>query len=120
MHLKDLSRVSLRECEDKAASLTQTGAFYPDLATHRLRQRLGNRQTDAGASKGARTRLVDTIEAFKDVGELLLGKADAGIADAEGNPIFLAAHSHFDPTWRRRIAQCIDQDVREDLYSTGR
>ncbi|HEX9132228.1 MAG TPA: hypothetical protein VF844_08040, partial [Ktedonobacteraceae bacterium] len=75
--MKDISRVSLRKCEGKAAPLAQTGALCADLTAHGLRQRLGNRQTNAGASKGARTRLVDAIEAFKDVGELLGGKADA-------------------------------------------
>ena len=109
MRLKDMSRVSLRKREGKAAPLTQTGAFYPDLATHGLRQRLGNRQTDAGATKGARTRLVDAIEAFKDVGKLLRGKADASIADPESDLCFLSAHSHLHTTRRRRIAQRIDQ-----------
>jgi hypothetical protein len=56
MHLKVISRVSLRKCEGKAAPQTQTGALSPDLTAHCLRQRLGDRQTDAGASKGARER----------------------------------------------------------------
>src|SRR6266487_719486 len=109
-----MSRVSLRKCEGKTAPLAQPGAFCPDFAAHGLRQRLGNRQADAGATKGARARLVDAIEAFKDVGELLRGKADASIADPEGNHIFLEAHSYFDTTWHRGIAERIDQYIRED------
>jgi hypothetical protein len=54
----------------KAAPLAQTSAFYPDLTAHCLRQRLSDRQTNAGATKGARTRLVDAVEAFEDVCEL--------------------------------------------------
>jgi hypothetical protein len=49
----------------------QTGAFRSDFAAHGLCQLLSNHQSNARASKGVRTRFVDTIEALKDVVELL-------------------------------------------------
>ena len=47
--------VDLRKCEGKAASLSRASALHADIAIHSLSQRLGDRQTDAGAAKGART-----------------------------------------------------------------
>jgi len=63
--------------------------------------------------------LIDTVKALKDVGTLFRGKADAGIADAKSNSVFLKTHRHVDPTGHRGITECIDQEVREDLHGTG-
>src|SRR5438034_8000864 len=54
------------------------------------------------------------------MGNLLRGKSDAGIADAEGNHGVLAAHSQCDLPWRGCIAQRIDQYVGENLHSASR
>jgi hypothetical protein len=68
--LQELLLSGLRKRERKSASLAQASALRQDFDTHRLRQRLSDRQTNARASKGARTRLVDPVKAFKDVGKL--------------------------------------------------
>src|SRR5713101_4678300 len=115
-----MSRMSLRKREGKAAPLAQAGALYPDFTAHRLRQRLGDRQANAGTAEGARTRFVNTIEAFEDVRELLLSKTHAGIGDAEGHRVLFAAYSKLDLARRGRVAQGIDQQVREDLHGAGR
>jgi hypothetical protein len=49
MPLGDILLVVRWKREGKAAPLAQTGAFHLDLATHDLRQRLGNRQTNASS-----------------------------------------------------------------------
>jgi len=59
--------MKLREREGKAAPPARPGALSPDLTAHRLRQRLGDRQADAGSSESARTRLVEAIEGMRRV-----------------------------------------------------
>src|SRR5216683_4155748 len=117
---KEWLTIDLRKREGKAASLSQASACYPDVATHGPGQRLGNRQTNAGAAEGARARLVDAIEAFKDVRELLGGKTNTRIGDPEGHHCFLAACSHLHATRCRCVAQRIDQEVRENLHGASR
>ncbi len=90
-YVKDISLVGQRKRESKTASPSQASALYAYASAHRLRQRLGDRQTNARAAEGARTRFVNTIEAFEDVRELLLSKTHAGIGDAEGHRVLPGA-----------------------------
>ncbi len=107
--LQALLLVGLRKSERKPASLAQAGALCPNFATHGLGQGLSDRQTNARSLKSARARLVDAIEAFKDMRELFRGKADAGIGDAESHRGFLAADSRLHATGSRRVTQYVDQ-----------
>ena len=58
-------------------------ARHPDLAAHQLRQPLGDGKAEPGAAIFARGRGVGLLEGLEQPPDLLLGEADAGVADRE-------------------------------------
>ncbi len=115
MRLKVISHVGLRKYGGKAAPLAQTRAFYPDLTAHGLRQQLSDRQTNAGASKGARTRLVDAVEAFEDMGELFWLALVCNTAQVRGVGSITPSSKPFERS--NRGAQFV-RHVTNDLQAT--
>mmetsp|Transcript_70462 Transcript_70462/g.166102 ORF Transcript_70462/g.166102 Transcript_70462/m.166102 type:complete len:643 (+) Transcript_70462:166-2094(+) len=73
-----------RQLEVEAAALADA-AGHAQLTAHQRHQLAADRQTQAGAAIAPRGRLLGLAEAGKDVLELVVGDADAGVADLEAD-----------------------------------
>jgi hypothetical protein len=90
-------------------------AVGADLATLGFDQRLGDRQSKTGAARLTMTGSVGSIEALEDEGKMLGGDARAGISHSALPCLVHAFDLKPDGRPRRCEAQCIVQQVVENL-----
>ena len=107
-------------------------ALHAQNAAHALHQFAANRQAQAGAAVFSGGRSVHLLEGFENRRQFVLGNADAGIGDQEGQlsrphrpwrfstetttspePVnLMALPTRFTSTWRRRAASPTTRLVR--------
>src|SRR5262245_16538476 len=66
-------------------------AFEDDFAAEHGRQSLADRQSQPGSAVLSRRRVVHLTEVFKHFALVLRRDADAGVSDADGDPLLLWA-----------------------------